>query len=66
MDELYNFCFCSLLDGGTDHTPLTLEDAAYNLECIREYGSELPEEVTPEMFMHAWNETIVYLDRVPA
>ena len=63
MDDLYNLCFCALLDGSTDHTPLTLEDANYNMETMRQDMDNFPSGITPEQFMTAWNNTIKYLDR---
>ena len=63
MDDLYNLCFCALLDGGTDHTPLTLEDAIYNMKNMQQDLDDFPAGITPEQFMTAWNNTIKYLDR---
>ena len=62
MDELYNICFCALLDGGTDHTPMTLETAAYNLECMQADMDGFPEGITSEQFMTVWNETLACLN----
>lgn len=62
MDDLYNFCFCCLLDGGTEKIPLTLPDAEYEIACMRDDFPEIIEGITPEQFMTVWNETLSCLN----
>ena len=53
--DLMNLCFSCLIDGTGEHAPITLEDAAYTLQCWQEEGCELAEDLTAEEFMDAWN-----------
>ena len=61
--DLMNLCFSCLIDGTGEHAPITLEEAAYTLQCWQEEGGELAEEtadLTAEEFMDAWNH-VFYL-----
>ena len=63
-NALSNLCFSCLMDGGTEKEPITLEDAAETLEAWRAEDPEILEgleDVTPEQFRQAWNETVEYL-----
>ena len=56
--DLMNLCYSCLIDGTGEHAPITLEEAAYTLQCWKEEGNELAEEtadLTAEEFMDAWN-----------
>ena len=56
--DLMNLCFSCLIDGTGEHAPITLEEAAYTLQCWQEEGNELAEEtkdLTAQEFMDAWN-----------
>ena len=56
--DLMNLCFSCLIDGTGEHAPITLDEAAYTLQCWQEEGGELAEEtadLTAEGFMDAWN-----------
>ena len=57
-DELVNFCYSCLIDGGGEHSPITLEEAEYTLRCWREEENELANDtadLTAPEFMSAWN-----------
>ena len=63
-NTLSNLCFSYLMDGGTEKESITLEDAAETLEAWRAEDPEILEgleDVTPEQFRQAWNETVGYL-----
>jgi len=58
-EDLLNWCYSCLIDGGGEHEPITLDDAAYTLECWRTEDADVRkalEGVTPEAFMMAWND----------
>lgn len=38
--------------------PITVEDAAYNLENFRADGVDLPDGITPETYADAWNDAV--------
>ena len=40
--------------------PITVEDAAYNLENFRADGVDLPNGITPETYAEAWNDAVSY------
>ena len=42
---------------------INLSDATYNLCCMFADGVELPEGITPEEFMFAWNHSIDTMHR---
>lgn len=46
------------LNCSSDHEPMTVEDAAYDIENFIAEGWELPEGLTAEAYAEAWNETI--------
>lgn len=49
----------NMIGGDIDREiPMTLADAIYNIECYREEGTDLPEDITPELFQETWNELI--------
>lgn len=59
--ELTNLVLSCLIDGGTEKKKITLDEAAYTLECWREEGNEIAEEfpdLTAEEFMTAWNSCV--------
>lgn len=41
-------------------TPMTLEDAAYNLEQYQAEGLPMPESITPRQFCRTWNQLYAY------
>lgn len=56
--DLMNLCYSCLIDGTGEHEPITLEEAAYTLQCWQEEGNELAEDtkdLTAQEFMNAWN-----------
>ena len=60
-----NLCFSCLIDGCGVHTPITLEEAAYTLQCWKDEASELADdtaELTAEEFMNAWNRVFWLLN----
>ena len=62
--DLMNLCFCCLIDGTGEHSPITLEEAAYTLQCWKEENSELADEtagLTAEELMDAWNQVFLRL-----
>ncbi len=64
--DLMNLCFSCLIDGIGEHAPISLEEAKYTLECWKQEGTELAEEVrglSAEEFMKAWNRVFSYLSR---
>ena len=59
--DLMNLCFSFLIDGGTEKTPMTAEDAAYTLKQWQEEGGELAEDtkdLSPTRFADAWNTVL--------
>ena len=57
-DDLMNLCYSCLIDGTSEHRPITLEEAEYTLQAWKEEGDELAEEtkgLAAEKFMNAWN-----------
>ena len=67
QDDLMNLCFSCLIDGTGEHSPITVEEAVYTLQCWQEEGSELADEtagLTAEEFMDAWNQVFFILNRV--
>ena len=65
QSDLYNLAYSCLIDQTGEHGYITLEDAAYTLECWREEGSELAEEtrnLNAADFMRAWNEVYAYFE----
>ena len=51
-----------LIDGSTEDHKITLEEAAYTLQCWKEEGGELAEgteDLTAEEFMEAWNSYVM-------
>ena len=64
--DLMNLCFSCLIDGTGEHAPITLDEAAYTLQCWQEEGSELADEtagLTAEAFMDAWNQVFFQFDQ---
>ena len=64
QDDLMNLCFSCLIDGTGVHSPITVEEAAYTLQCWKEEGGELAEEIadlTAKAFMDAWNQVFFRL-----
>ena len=62
--DLMNLCFSCLINGCGEHKPITLDEAAYTLQCWQDEGSELAEDtkdITAEEFMDAWNQVFYYL-----
>lgn len=62
---LWNLCFSYCMDGGTEAEPITLQDAAETLQAWRAEDPEILEgleDVTPEQFQRAWNETVKQLN----
>ena len=58
---LTSLCYSCLIDGASEHVPITLEEAAYTLRCWQEEGNELAQEaesLNAETFMDAWNHAI--------
>lgn len=65
QSDLYNLAYSCLIDQTGEHGYITLEDAAYTLECWREEGNELAEEtrnLNAADFMRAWNEVYAYFE----
>ena len=65
QSDLYNLAYSCLIDQTGEHGYITLEDAAYTLECWREEGNELAEEtrnLNAVDFMRAWNEVYAYFE----
>ena len=65
-DNLSNFCFCSLIDGGTETCHITTEEAEYELTAMAEEAPEILAEIgnpLPNEFMNCWNEVVDYLTR---
>lgn len=65
QSDLYNLAYSCLIDQTGEHGYITLEDAAYTLECWREEGNELAEEtadLNAADFMRAWNEVNAYFE----
>lgn len=63
--DLDNFCFSCLIDGGTEHNPISIEEARYTLECWKEEDSEIAADIaglTPACLMRAWNAACKYLN----
>ena len=63
--DLINLAYSCLIDQTGEHGYITLEDAAYTLECWREEGQELAEEtrnLNAADFMRAWNEVYAYFE----
>lgn len=63
--DLMNLAYSCLIDQTGEHGYITLEDAAYTLECWREEGQELAEEtrnLNAADFMMAWNEVYAYFE----
>ena len=63
--DLMNLAYSCLIDQTGEHGYITLEDAAYTLECWREEGQELAEEtrnLNAADFMRAWNEVYAYFE----
>ena len=63
--DLMNLAYSCLIDQTGEHDYITLEDAAYTLECWREEGQELAEEtrnLNAADFMRAWNEVYAYFE----
>ena len=63
--DLMNLCFSCLIDGTGEHAPITLEDAAYTLQCWKDEGIDY-DGLAPEAFMLAWNEVLEELSPVVA
>ena len=62
--DLMNLCYSCLIDGTGEHAPITLDEAAYTLQCWQEEGNELAEEtkdLTAQEFMDAWNQVFYLL-----
>ena len=55
--DLMNLCFSCLIDGGGEHVPITLDEAAYTLQCWQDEGLAM-DGLTPEAFMMAWNNVL--------
>ncbi len=56
--DLMNLCFSCLIDGTGSHALITLDEAAYTLQCWQDEGGELARltaDLTAEEFMDAWN-----------
>lgn len=65
QSDLYNLAYSCLIDQTGERGYITLEDAAYTLECWREEGNELAEEtrnLNAADFMRAWNEVYAYFE----
>ena len=45
-----------ILNNAIDNGPMDLDTARTDLENFRRDGWELPEGITPESYMDAWNE----------
>lgn len=55
MTEIRSFVFTTLLDGGCDRSPMTIDDARLSISEWTKEGVEYPEGMTPEDLAHAWN-----------
>lgn len=53
---LINFTACLLFDNPPDH--MTIEDAAYNIECWRQEKIKLPRDITPEKLAACYNSMV--------
>ena len=63
--DIYNLAYSCLIDGTGYHEPITLEEAAYTLQCWKDEGIDY-DGLTPEAFMLAWNEVLEKLSPVVA
>ena len=62
--DLMNLCYSCLIDGCSEHKPITLEEASYTLQCWQVEDGELAQEtadLTAEEFMDAWNHVFYLL-----
>lgn len=50
--------FVAGLTYGADLAPITLEDAAYDIECWKEEDllEDMPADLTPESYCELWNK----------
>ena len=60
--DIYNLAYSCLIDGTGYHEPITLEEAAYTLQCWKDEGIDY-DGLAPEAFMLAWNEVLEELSR---
>jgi len=58
MAELTGFINNIFIHDSSDHEKMTLSDAVYNMCNWLADGVEIPEGITPEMVMMAWNRAI--------
>lgn len=57
-----NNCF---IHNGADPEKIDLTDATYNLCSMMVDGVELPEGVTPFIYMHIWNNMVDSMNKYP-
>ena len=63
--DIYNLAYSCLIDGTGYHEPITLEEAAYTLQCWKDEGIDY-DGLAPEAFMLAWNDVLEELSPVVA
>lgn len=61
MSEIYNFCYSCLIGGGCERTPMTEDEAAYNMREWEADGVRLP-RVTAECLAEIWNEILIEME----
>lgn len=57
-DDVRSFVACVMLCDNAPATPVTWEDAAYNMSNWAAEGVEYPADMTPELFAEVWNEKL--------
>lgn len=65
--ELMNLCYSCLIDGCSEHKPITKEEAEYTLKCWQKEGNELASEtadLSADEFMQAWNSVYAELSGI--
>lgn len=51
--DVVNFIACLVF--GADLIPITVADAAYDIQEWKKEGMDLPEDLTPEAYAEIWN-----------